>query len=71
MFEGASSFNGDISKWRVVRVTDMSSMFEGASSFNCNGKRMWWCGHPGKVTSMRKSECMNACVHAGMRVCDA
>ena len=34
MFDGASSFNGDISSWDVDIVTDMSGMFSGASSFN-------------------------------------
>ena len=29
-----SSFNGDISKWDVSNVTDMSRMFGGAESFN-------------------------------------
>ena len=34
MFDGASSFNGDLSGWNVSRVTGMSQMFDGASSFN-------------------------------------
>ena len=36
MFEGATSFNGNLSGWDVSAVTDMSSMFEGATSFNGN-----------------------------------
>ena len=34
MFSYANSFNGDISKWHVSRVGDMSSMFYFAKSFN-------------------------------------
>ena len=34
MFKGASSFNGDVSKWDMSWVTDMSGMFDGASSFD-------------------------------------
>ena len=34
MFSGATSFNADISKWDVSKVTDMGEMFKGAESFN-------------------------------------
>ena len=34
MFDSASSFNGDLSRWNVSLVTDMSRMFSDASSFN-------------------------------------
>ena len=34
MFDGASSFNGNLSSWDVSQVTDMSYMFTRASSFN-------------------------------------
>ena len=33
MFQGATSFNGDISKWDVSRVGDMKNMFRNAESF--------------------------------------
>ncbi len=36
MFQGAASFNGDISGWNVSKVTDMASMFQGATAFNQN-----------------------------------
>jgi surface protein len=34
MFDGASSFNQDISKWNVSNITDMECMFCRASAFN-------------------------------------
>ena len=34
MFNGASSFNGDISGWNTARVADMSRMFFNATAFN-------------------------------------
>ena len=34
MFDGASSFNWDISAWNVSKVTNMQSMFRGASLFD-------------------------------------
>ena len=36
MFDGATSFNGDLSSWDVSKVTDMSYMFNFATSFNGN-----------------------------------
>ena len=34
MFVGATSFNGDLSKWDVSSVTDMEAMFYNAATFN-------------------------------------
>merc|ERR1719174_2215274 len=34
MFRSATSFNGDISKWDLSSVTDMSQMFDSAPLFN-------------------------------------
>ena len=41
MFYYARSFNGDISKWDVSRVTDMGNMFNGAESFDQTLCGMW------------------------------
>merc|ERR1712164_76476 len=48
MFNGASSFNSDISKWNVGKVTDMLYMFNMAESFNFDIST-WDIG---KVTNM-------------------
>jgi len=34
MFNGASAFNGDISGWNTISVTDMNQMFRDAVAFN-------------------------------------
>ena len=34
MFEGAESFNRDLSEWNVKSVTNMKNMFKGAKKFN-------------------------------------
>lgn len=34
MFNGASSFNGDVHSWEMQNVQDMSYMFSGATNFN-------------------------------------
>ena len=48
MFEGAASFNGDISAWNTSAVTDMSRMFARTASFN--GDISAW--NTGAVTDM-------------------
>ena len=49
MFEGAASFNGDLSDWDVSSVTDMHGMFYDAASFN--GDISAW--NVSSVTAMR------------------
>jgi len=49
MFEGASSFDGDISSWNTAAV-DMSSTFRGASSFAQEDLSRW---DTSAVTTMR------------------
>jgi surface protein len=49
MFQGASAFNQDLSKWDVSKVTNMSCMFVGASAFNQDLSK--W--DVSKVTNMR------------------
>ena len=34
IFEGAESFNGDLSRWEVGQVTNMRCMLDGATSFD-------------------------------------
>ena len=53
MFTGATSFNGDLSRWDVGRVTYMNSMFYGATSFN--GDLSSW--DVGQVTRMHEIFC--------------
>ena len=49
MFDGATAFNGDVSKWQVGNVTNMSHMFSGATIFN--GDLSKW--DVSQVTEMR------------------
>ena len=51
MFAGATSFNGDISRWDVGQVENMNSMFAGATSFNGDLSR-WQVGHVKCMDSM-------------------
>ena len=49
LFDGVTSFNGDLSSWDVGQVTKMTCMFRGATSFN--GDLSSW--DVGQVTDMR------------------
>jgi len=45
MFQGATSFNGDISSWNISNVTNMTDMFSGTTSFtreNYNKLLNYW-----------------------------
>ena len=41
MFKGAKKFNGDLRRWNVGEVTNMSNMFEGAEIFEGRGLAEW------------------------------
>ena len=49
MFQGATSFNQDLSGWDVSHITDMSNMFQGATSFN---SPLLWGSKVSNVTNM-------------------
>ena len=49
MFQGATSFNQDLSGWDVSHITDMNSMFKGATSFN---SPLLWGSKVSNVTNM-------------------
>ena len=49
MFQGATSFNQDLSGWDVSHITDMSYMFKEATSFN---SPLLWGGKVSNVTDM-------------------
>ena len=49
MFQGATSFNQDLSGWDVSHITDMSNMFKGAISFN---SPLLWGSKVSNVTNM-------------------
>ena len=48
LFSNKAEFNGNLSRWQVGQVTNMSYMFRGATSFN--GDLSSW--DVGQVTSM-------------------
>lgn len=41
MFEGASSFNGDLSNWNTASITSVLGMFAGATEFEARGLENW------------------------------
>ena len=45
MFNGASSFNSDVSAWQVSQATTFYAMFYGASSFNSDVSAWQSAGH--------------------------
>ncbi|WP_318344852.1 BspA family leucine-rich repeat surface protein, partial [Flagellimonas baculiformis] len=51
MFYGATSFNGDLSRWSTSNVTDMIAMFYGAASFNADISG-WDTSNVGNMSSM-------------------
>ena len=52
MFVSATSFNGDISKWDVSRVTDMDTMFKDAAAFEQKLCGVDWVQSKATKTSM-------------------
>ena len=50
MFQGATSFNQDLSGWDVSHITDMGYLFAGATSFN---SPLLWGSKVSNVTDMR------------------
>ena len=52
MFNGARSFNADLSQWDVSRVTDMQYMFFEASSFKQRLCGTAWLSSKAKRTKM-------------------
>ena len=70
MFSGATSFNSDISMWKVSRVTTMAHMFDGATSFNgdiskwdvSHVQNMDWMLH--RTASFARTLCGTAWAHS-------
>ena len=52
MFLGATSFNGDVSKWDVSRVNDMHGMFLGATVFKRKLCSFAWVNSRAKQLNM-------------------
>jgi surface protein len=51
MFNGATSFNGDVSGWDTSNITTMEGMFRGASAFN-QPLNSWETGNVERMTFM-------------------
>ena len=52
MFQGATSFNGDISKWHASNVVNMENMFRNARSFEQNLCGVYWVNSKAIKTGM-------------------
>ena len=74
MFLDASSFNGDLEKWDVSNVKDMSGMFSGANFFKRKLCGAAWVHSNAKKTSMfagssgsiSKEPCNGACARTNL-----
>ena len=55
LFEGATSFNGDLSRWNVSNVEGMGRMFSGATSFDRQLGGAWSTSTANKTWMFRNS----------------
>ncbi|WP_434325672.1 BspA family leucine-rich repeat surface protein [Mycoplasma leachii] len=54
MFNGASTFNQDLSKWNVSKVTNMNGMFKGAIKYNNENNHLKWENKLDSIKTMKK-----------------